>query len=155
MPSARSLAPSLSGSRLARDKRGVTAVEFAFVGMIFIMLMLGTVEISRYYVTAQSLRTLTAEAARAGLLQVNANFYNNVGSPCSVSLSAATKAALLQRVPLLQLSNVSTTQADWVLADCSAPKRVTANLSYTFTFLVRFLPSGTITLNERTALSFP
>lgn len=139
---------------LARDRRGATALEFAVVGGIFITLLLGVVEIARYQATAQAVRTLAAEAARAGLVEVNRNLAAT--SPtCTVSV---TSASLLPRVPILQqgaLSAFSVTVATEPANRCTAPVRsVTAQVSYNFSFIVRFLPGGTLTINERTTLPF-
>lgn len=135
--------------RVWRDERGATALEFAFIGLILITMLLGVVELGRYYITAQSLRSVTADAARAGIVSANNTLIG--GGTCPTTL-AADKPGLLQRVPVLL--NVPLTIT--LTVDCgSNPKRITANTTYGFSFLVPFLPSGSITLTGRTTLDFP
>lgn len=49
-------------------RRGVTALEFALCGPIFIMMMVGALDLSRYWFTAQSLRNAVAEASRKAMV---------------------------------------------------------------------------------------
>lgn len=50
--------------RLWRDRRGGAAIEFAFVGPVFITLMLGALELGRMYYVRQSMEYATEQAAR-------------------------------------------------------------------------------------------
>jgi Flp pilus assembly protein TadG len=63
-------APGTAGPR--RDEGGVVAVEFAIVGMIFFMLLLGAVDLARYQFIRQSLGSMAQEAARTALLASSA-----------------------------------------------------------------------------------
>lgn len=130
---------SASSSRVAtalHDRRGVTAVEFAVLGGIFIMLVIGTVEVARYVTTAQALRGLTADAARAALVSVNGTLG---GSACgSATVSWET---LLERTPMLTLTGLTTRN---VATDCNA-RTVTVTTAYGFSPVVNFLPTTTIT----------
>jgi len=66
--------------RLLGDSSGASALEFSFVLFPFILLLIGTMELGRYYFTAQNLRTVVAEAGRL------ATIYPQVGisgSGCS------------------------------------------------------------------------
>ncbi|MGG5817310.1 TadE/TadG family type IV pilus assembly protein [Falsiroseomonas sp. HW251] len=165
-------ATAAAGLRLRRDRRGATAVEFAFVGSAFVLLVFGTIELARYYFTAQSLRTLSAEAARTSLISIGQSLYsaNNNTAPCgnlansNVYFDNATQNALLGRVPILSASrligldtannNASVAWQNAARFTCTAPKSVTVSLQYRFNFIVPFLPGGNLTLSDRATMAF-
>jgi Flp pilus assembly protein TadG len=143
---------------LWRDRRGATAVEFAFVGSIFIMLMFGVVEYGRYYISVQSVRLITGEAARRAITQLNATIVG--GAACNAGAVSGSNGttlvnSLLTLTPLLNPANWNSTS---ITATCptsaGAVGTVTVVLSYRFNFIVRFLPSGNLTISDRTTLSF-
>src|SRR5271170_3447536 len=49
-------------------RAGVTTLEFGFVALLFLMVLIGCMDLGRYYLTEHSLRTMVAEAARARLV---------------------------------------------------------------------------------------
>jgi len=49
-------------------RAGVTTLEFGFVAFLFLMVLIGCMDLGRYYLTEHSLRTMVAEAARARLV---------------------------------------------------------------------------------------
>jgi|GEM_PF-3310032 len=51
-----------------RSRRGVAAAEFAVVGGLFMVMLLATVEVGRYYMTVQGLRNFIADAGRHGMV---------------------------------------------------------------------------------------
>lgn len=51
-----------------RSRRGVAAAEFAVVGGLFMIMLLATVEVGRYYMTVQGLRNFIADAGRHGMV---------------------------------------------------------------------------------------
>jgi Flp pilus assembly protein TadG len=52
---------------MLRDERGASAVEFALVLPVFILIMLGTLCYGLYFGAAHSVQSLAAEAARASI----------------------------------------------------------------------------------------
>jgi hypothetical protein len=46
---------------------GVTTLEFAIVGALFLLLLFGSMDLGRYYLVEHSLRTMAAETARYAL----------------------------------------------------------------------------------------
>jgi Flp pilus assembly protein TadG len=56
--------PKASLNRLARDSGGNTVIEFAFVGLLFIGLILGVVEVGRVLWTLNALHYGAQQAAR-------------------------------------------------------------------------------------------
>jgi Flp pilus assembly protein TadG len=57
--------------RLGRE--GVTSLEFGMVALIFLMVLIGCMDLGRYYLVEHSLRTIVAEAARAALVDASIN----------------------------------------------------------------------------------
>ena len=140
---------------LRRDRRGVTAVEFAFVGGAFIMLMLGVIECGRYYITVQSVRLLTGEVARKAITQMNSGIVN--GGGCGTLDGPTLVASVIGLTPLLTQANV-TSSVSMSPSTCAASAggvvSVSVSLSYPFNFIVGFLPSGNLTISDSTSLSF-
>jgi Flp pilus assembly protein TadG len=65
----------------------VTSLEFGVVALLFLMVLIGCMDLGRYYVIEHSLRTITAEAARAAL--VNPAISGTI-DPTSASFAALT-----------------------------------------------------------------
>ncbi|PZO02896.1 MAG: pilus assembly protein TadE [Alphaproteobacteria bacterium] len=59
--------------RLYRSERGSAAVEFALVGPMFILLLIGTVVYGGWMWMAQGVQHLAAEGARAAIAGINAD----------------------------------------------------------------------------------
>ncbi|WP_250515395.1 TadE/TadG family type IV pilus assembly protein [Caballeronia sp. INDeC2] len=57
-------------TRLARDERGVSAIEFAFVAPVVFILILGTVEVALDMIVDASVQFAAQQASRAGLTTV-------------------------------------------------------------------------------------
>ncbi len=128
-------------------------MEFAVVSLIFILMVLGVVELGRYFFTAQSLRTATAEAARASIVLANRRMV--IGNDCaSLAVADVTPAAadVLARTPFLDASNFTLSVSS---LSCTPPRTVTVDTAYNFSFLFVFIRSGSVTLTERLALTFP
>lgn len=122
--------------RLVSDRRGTTAIEFGVVGLIFITLLLGTVELARYQITRQSLHSMAEEAARAGLIILQ-------GDDCNTLDAAALRNAVTTPTnPTPMLTPASLTLA----IECQGPTasgvrtvRVTAN--YPFNLVAPIIPA--------------
>jgi Flp pilus assembly protein TadG len=63
-PRPRSLGASRLLSRFRRDRRGVSAVEFALVSPIFILLIVGAVQMGHLFYAHAGLRNAVSEGAR-------------------------------------------------------------------------------------------
>jgi Flp pilus assembly protein TadG len=66
-------------------RAGVTTLEFGVVAMLFLMVLIGCMDLGRYYVIEHSLRTVVAEAARAA--QVNSSLSGSI-DPTTASFTA-------------------------------------------------------------------
>jgi Flp pilus assembly protein TadG len=67
-------------SSLCRDKRGASAIEFAFLAPLFLLLLLGMVAYGIYFGAAHSIQQLAADAARTAVAGVNAADRQNLVS---------------------------------------------------------------------------
>jgi Flp pilus assembly protein TadG len=153
------MSPRASDRSLLRDRRGATALEFAFVGSAFVMLMLGVVELGRYYFTVQSVRLLAGEAARKAITQLNGTLVG--GGACSTAAVTGTNGVtlvnnLLSVTPLLRQANWTSDPV--VTATCPGAAgttgTVSVSLSYRFNFIVSFLPAGNLAITDSTRLNF-
>lgn len=137
--------------------RGSVAVEFAMIGFVFFVLLLGAVDIGRYQFTVQSLHDITAEAARVALLYAgNATATNsqNGGSNTTLMSNAALKSAVTSPnnlTPFLAPASLSITGTPSTLDGVAT---ITVTATYPFTFLAPLLPSGAITLTDSVSLSY-
>ncbi len=116
-------------NRLARrDRRGVAALEFALVAPVLLFLFLGTIELGRYFLTQQNIRTLTAETARAALISPSV-----IGCPVPVTNFSRINA----KTPFLNPGGLTVC----ITRGTDAEGRATINVTTTYAFatLVPFL----------------
>ncbi|MDR5762709.1 TadE/TadG family type IV pilus assembly protein [Caballeronia sp. LZ035] len=59
--------PPLFAKQLLRDERGIASIEFAFVGIIAMILFIGTVEIALEMIADASVQAAAQAASRVGL----------------------------------------------------------------------------------------
>jgi Flp pilus assembly protein TadG len=164
------VSPSATDRRaLLSDRRGATAVEFGLIGIIFLTLLLGVVELGRYYYTVQSVRALAADAARWSMIQSNLSL--NSGSPCTTTaptIDSTVKTTLTARYPLIRTAQPPLEIRS--LRRCYVPPVIdsaTGNITspavnayvqvrvlYTFAFLVPFLPGTVPRIDETAILEF-
>jgi len=94
--------------RLLGDSSGASALEFSFVLFPFILLLVGTMELGRYYFTAQNLRTVVAEAGRQAAIDPS---FGASGSGCSGgsgnTLAGSDLQKAAQRTPFLNLNDLT------------------------------------------------
>jgi Flp pilus assembly protein TadG len=71
--------------RLREDPCGSTAVEFAILSPILLLLLLGTVVYGGYFMLAHSLQQMANDAARAAVSGLSASERQTLASDCMVS----------------------------------------------------------------------
>ena len=128
---------SIRFSHLWRDRRGGAAIEFAFVGPVFIALMLGAVELGRMYYVRQSMEYATEQAARYYML-----------NPTTGSGSVTTY--LQGQMAGGMGSGVTVAYAD--TTSCNGNSSVTCTTitaSYSFTFVAAFLGLSNFGMNAK------
>jgi Flp pilus assembly protein TadG len=136
--------------------RGSVAVEFAMIGFIFFVLLLGAVDIGRYQITVQSLHDVSAEAARVALLYAGQTTATN-GQNGMAATTLMTNAALKSSVtspnltPFLAPASLTVTSA---LTSFNGVATITVTATYPYTFLAPLLPGGARTLTDSVSLSY-
>lgn len=89
----------LRRNRLLRDRRGSTAVEFAMILPILSTMMIGAMEMGRYFLESSSISSATERLARYAMItpnvtstQLTAQFQSYLmGDPTNVSLAFSTE----------------------------------------------------------------
>src|SRR5215213_9339195 len=116
---------SATNSRCPLDRRGVTAVEFAIVANVLLLLLVGGLDIGRYFFVNESLKYYVGELARGVVVNPDANW-------------STQKYTLLSRFPILSADKF--TQLDVNINRATAPAvttvTVAARYSYRFTLPV-------------------
>jgi Flp pilus assembly protein TadG len=73
-------------ARLRLGRAGATTLEFAVVALVFLTVLIGCMDLGRYYLIEHSLRTLVAETARVA--QTDATLNGSVPTTSSFALIA-------------------------------------------------------------------
>lgn len=124
---------SLASNRWLRTplgRSGSVGLQFAFVAIPFVLLLLAGMDLGRYFITRHSLRTLISETVRATLISC-------YGSTGACNLPSASKTTVAAKVPFLNSASIT-----WVTANQSAPnastgvKTITVTVSYPFIFVL-------------------
>ncbi|MGK7869792.1 TadE/TadG family type IV pilus assembly protein [Falsiroseomonas sp. E2-1-a20] len=126
-------------------RRGVASLEFALVGPVLVLLLVGGMEAGRYMATVESLRMASAEAVRAVTLRGGSNIGSGLAACTGLSGAQAGQAQIGEaaRLPLLDPAKLEVT-----LSDCAmdgAVARVTVALRYPH---AASLPWFAVTLGE-------
>lgn len=131
------------------DRRGTTSLEFALVGSLLMSLLLGSIEVSRYMFTLESMRVVVSEAVRLATLQGSRNM--NAGSAPCTNLSGPLAGAGAQ-TPFLDAALLTVAMSGCVTH--AGTTRVTIKVSYEFTVSVPLLGTTKQSLTEMTQAVF-
>ena len=113
-------------------------MEFALVSTAFVMMLLGTIDLGRYYFTSEAVRTVTAQAARDALISYRSN------GLCPDEGVIETGA--LTRTPFLGANSLVLR----VTCPNGSPQVLNVTTSYPFSFMIPWIPlSPTITDSAR------
>jgi hypothetical protein len=115
--------------RPALGQAGTASLEFALVAVPFMLVMIAGMDLGRYFITQQSLHTLTSEAARAAVV-------NCFGlDPCTNPVP--TPSTVWAKVPFLNsaapLASLTVTQSRNAI---TGVRTITATAKYRFTFIL-------------------
>lgn len=127
-------------NRLRRDRSGTAALEFAVIAPALLLVLLGTMEVSRYLFTEQSLELLTGQVARAAVI-------GTVTPACPLTLPASIRVP-----PLLQSANLSVCVTQSTPSGSEIQYQVTS--TYNFTFLLPVLAASSGMVSAQTAPVF-
>lgn len=150
--------PFESARRLRRDRRGVSTLEFAIVALLLFTLILGAIDLARFWFTTQAVRWYAAELVR--VVQVcdtslaRSDLRNRTGN-CA---PATVRAATLARVTGLNPANIVVAETTYTVDDLipglpGARVEVTATVTYNFDFVV-IIFGGPFQIRDQTALQF-
>ena len=111
-----------SSERSGLGRRGATALEFALVANTLLLLLLGSIEMGRYFFVSESMRYLVGEVARATIIDPDAAWTD------------AKKAAIAAKTPILQASDLTlTVNVNRQTAPATSVATVTGSYRYQFT----------------------
>lgn len=132
---------SASGRPRRLDRRGVTALEMAFVAQGLLLLLLGSFELGRYYFVAESVRHVVGEVARAAIVAPGTTWND------------AAKGPFIARAPILRAAAMNLSV---VVVPATAPAltSVTVTANYTHALWVPLLGTLANTVRSSTTLRF-
>ena len=137
--------------RLWMDRRGSALVEFAIVSGVFMMVLVGILDVGRYEITFQSVRAASAEAARlATVAGAQAAPSLPAGNACPMTDSALL-AGIGPRTALPDTGSLTLTCAQ--SASSSGVQTVTVTATYGFRFVVPIL-ARQLSLTATSSLSY-
>lgn len=117
---------------------GGAALEFAVVAPIFLALVFGIVDFSRYAFSLISVRQAAAEAVRAASLG---------RTEAEVRQIARAQAPFLGTALTVSCSGCG-------VVDPAVPRTYIITVSAPFTFLLPYVPTGTIIITEQTQVTY-
>ena len=132
---------SATNERRFLDRRGTTAVEMAIVANVLLLLLLGCLEIGRYFFVSESLKHLVGELARAAVVNPDADW-------------SAQKNLFIARAAILKPEDFSTLQVDVARAAAPALTTVTVKAAYRHKFTLPVLTGLVNTINTGVTLRF-
>jgi Flp pilus assembly protein TadG len=124
-------------------RRGATSLEFALIGGPLMALLLGTIELSRYLLTLESVRTVAAEAARTATLRGGQNM--NAGNPPCTGLSGVL-AVDGARTPFLNAASLTVTMTG--CATTAGVTTVSIAVTYPFAFTLPYFGASNRPISE-------
>ena len=127
------------GAGCWRDRRGATSLEFALVGMPFLMLLLGGMEVARYAYTVEAVHNYAARAVRAALVYVGTDTTNRCLNALPLSLTAS---------PGLDQARLTPAAARCVRDSKTGVLTVTVSTSYRFSMVTGLLGARERTVSE-------
>ncbi|MGK7864849.1 TadE/TadG family type IV pilus assembly protein [Falsiroseomonas sp. E2-1-a4] len=119
--------------------RGTVAIEFALVGLIFITLLLGAVDLARFQSVRQSLGNVAEEAARAAMIMSGAGAV--LGGGCTTTPDGGVlKSAVTTPVnPTPMLTPALLTITPVCALSAGGARTITVTATYPFNFVAPLL----------------
>lgn len=135
-----------SGLRSALTcRKGVTALEFALIAPVFFALLLGTMELARYWYTAEAVRSYTAELLRAAIVVAGAD------NPPQQDICNGTLSVSTPLTPGLDQSRFQPWPPTVTCTRNSVTRTVEVSTTYNFEFVIGgLIASPTITDRQST-----
>ena len=119
--------------RLAADRSGVTAVEFALMAPVLFALLFGTIEFGRVAYTQGVVSFAAEEATRYAVVNyaISEDEVRDVARACLLGINPDRIQAVVVTGPIDPVDNT---------------RAISVQVSYNFEFLLPFLPDGIISL---------
>lgn len=122
--------------QLVADCRGVSAVEFAFLAPVFLSMILGVIEFGRVAYTQGVVSFAAEEATRYAVVNysISEEEVRDLAEACLLGIDPDRINAIIVTGPIDPVDNTRT---------------ISVEVSYSFEFLLPFLPEGTIPISGR------
>lgn len=131
-------------NRLLQDERGVSAVQFAFIAPLLILMTLGVIDMGRLGLTTSAMRNAAIEAAR----------YASMHGADSPTPASETTIAAFARDRAVGVPSADLAVAVTWLPDNKSGSQVKVRLTYPFTMFVSNLaPLPSIELARSSAMT--
>ncbi len=120
--------------RLAVDRSGLSAVEFALLAPVFLGMVLGVIEIGRAAYTQGVVSFAAQEATRYAVVNyaISEDQVRDLTEDCLLGIDRGRINAIVVTGPINPVDNTRT---------------ISVEVSYNFAFLLPFLPAGTIPIS--------
>lgn len=123
-------------------RAGVSSLEFGIVALLFLTVLIGCMDLGRYYLIEHSLRTIVAEAARAA--QVNPSITGTI-DPTTASFAAIA--------PFIDNANLTLTVTQTPSFRIGI-RKITVTGSYAFTAFSPIWSALDGTISDKTVVWF-
>lgn len=120
--------------RLAGDRRGVSAVEFALLAPVLLALVIGVIEFGRAAYTLGVINFAAEEATRYAVVNysIEESDVRDLAEACLLGIDRSRISALIVTGPIDPVDNTRT---------------ISVEVRYSFEFLLPFLPEGVIPIS--------
>jgi len=136
--------------RLIRDRSGSAMLQFAIILPAFLMLLLGTIEIGRYFFMQHSIKTLASETARQAVIRTALN-----SGGCTLTNADITtiKSTALLKTPFLNAASATTFTVSCSL-DSDKRYVIAVSIAYPYATLVPYVSFLSGSLTDTTQLTY-
>ena len=122
-------------------------MEFGLIAIPFLFIMIATTDLGRYFLTQHSLRTLTAEATRAVMV-------NCFRATTACSLNGAQASAVEARTPFLIPGSINLAANQAVPSSATGLRTVSVTATYPFNFVFYLWSANSGNITETATVSY-
>jgi Flp pilus assembly protein TadG len=138
----------MRGVRLRRRERGQAVVEFALVGIVFVILALGTIDVGRAVWNYNTLAEATREGTRYAIVHGSLS-----SDPSGPTPNDPNVTAKVQQFGSGLYPSRLTVLSEWIDGSNQAGKKVKVTSSYQFTPFFHFVGSLTFTMTSSSTMT--
>lgn len=135
---------------LLRCRKGIAAVEFAVVGGLFLVVMLGAIDLGRYWMTVQGVRNFISDAERYGVVYM---FGNGTTATCDQVITATGRGGAVAAL-------LRTTSSPWCVrrretsSGAFTTVHIDVDVDVTFNFVINIFGIGASRFRETTTVTY-